>query len=331
MPLPLIARSMSNKTSMRRTTFDRDRRERDRFLARSLPPGVLLQIGHGEERAPGVDPAPRFQDRDRDFGSGKVELAITIEGVGLEETGISGQMALRMLALAVARVIKHRRRRRCSAKRPVVANIDPASPRIGLALGQNRDRRVITVQALSRHDMGLDESQQRIERRAARPHGVGHGRQADRHTFPSIALGLPVQGLMLAELLEQRSSPADWRPPIPWRSHGRGRRLADLLAIPAGELLPHRFDHLPLARDRLQGPGHVLAELAQPCSAATVTSRRWIDHHALAEEDARGRCCVRARLRAEACHIRGLGDTAISAASSSSVTLASSSSSCSAN
>jgi hypothetical protein len=40
--------------------------------------------------------------------------------------------------------------------------------------------------------MGLDKSQHRIERRAARSHGVGHGREADRHAFQSIALGLPV-------------------------------------------------------------------------------------------------------------------------------------------
>jgi hypothetical protein len=41
-----------------------------------------------------------------------------------------------------------------------------------------------------------------IKRPTDRAHGVGHGRQRDWHAFQSVALGLPVQGLMLAELLE---------------------------------------------------------------------------------------------------------------------------------
>ena len=43
----------------------------------------------------------------------------------------------------------------------------------------------------------------------------------------------------------------------------RRRRLGDRLAGPAGELLAHVLDHLPLARHELQRLGHVLAELAQ--------------------------------------------------------------------
>src|SRR4051812_26244556 len=62
----------------------------------------------------------------------------------------------------------------------------------------------------------------------------------------------------------------------------RCRWLADLLAIAAGELLPHCLDHLPLTRHHFQRPGHVLAELAQAVAAAALASRRWIDHHALA-------------------------------------------------
>src|SRR5665213_3354789 len=82
---------------------------------------------------------------------------------------------------------------------------------------------------------------------------------------------------MLAELLEQNHRQQVGPGPSPGDHVEGGRCLADLLAIPAGELLPHRFDHLPLARDRLQGPGHVLAQLAQPRSATTIASRRRID------------------------------------------------------
>src|ERR1019366_10490398 len=60
---------------------------------------------------------------------------------------------------------------------------------------------------------------------------------------------------------------------------GRGR-LADLLAVATGELLAYGLDHLPLPGDRLQGAGHVLAELAKPAAAAARTRRRRIDHHA---------------------------------------------------
>lgn len=83
--------------------------------------------------------------------------------------------------------------------------------------------------------------------------------------------------------------------------------LADLLAVPAGELLPYRFDHLPLARDHLQGPGHVLAQLAQPRPATTLASRRRVDHHALARQVV-GEGVSFGTLAGEARHHGGLGD-----------------------
>jgi hypothetical protein len=50
--------------------------------------------------------------------------------------------------------------------------------------------------------MGLDEAPKRIERRRDRADGVGHGGERDRGALERIALGLPVQRLVLAELLE---------------------------------------------------------------------------------------------------------------------------------
>ena len=111
-------------------------------------------------------------------------------------------MGLRMLALPIARVVEHRRGRPGAAERPVVANIDPAAPGVGLALRQHRHGRVVPMQTLGRHHMGLDQATQRIERRADGAHRVGHGRQRDRRAFERIALGLTVQRLMLSELLE---------------------------------------------------------------------------------------------------------------------------------
>lgn len=43
----------------------------------------------------------------------------------------------------------------------------------------------------------------------------------------------------------------------------RGGRLADLLAVPAGELLAHTLDDLPLAGDHLQRLGDILTEPGQ--------------------------------------------------------------------
>jgi hypothetical protein len=88
----------------------------------------------------------------------------------------------------------------------------------------------------------------------------------------------------------------------------RRRRLCDLLARPAGELLAHGLDHLPLPRNDLQRLGDRLAELGELAAAAWTGSRAG-DHDALARQmrrkrrahrlsagerayrRARGRCC----------------------------------------
>src|SRR4051794_13653910 len=87
---------------------------------------------------------------------------------------------------------------------------------------------------------------------------------------------------MLAELLEHDHGQQAWAGPSSCDGMERCRRLADLLAVAAGELLPHRLDHFPLTRNRFQRPGHVFAELAQATAAAAFASRGRTDHHALA-------------------------------------------------
>src|SRR5579872_518035 len=84
---------------------------------------------------------------------------------------------------------------------------------------------------------------------------------------------------MLTELLEHDHGEQARAGPSPCNGMERRWRLADLLAVTAGELLPHRLDHLPLARHHFQRPRHVLAELAQAIAAAALASGRRIDHH----------------------------------------------------
>ena len=154
--------------------------------------------------------------------------------------------------------------------------------------------------------MGFDQAQQGIQRRTDRSHGVRHGRQRDRHAFQGVALGLAVQGLMLAELLEHDHGQQAWAGPSPGDGMEWRRRLADLLAVAAGELLPDRLDHLPLARHHFQRAGHVLAELAQAIAAAALARCRRIDHHPLAWQMFREGLALGALARKSA-HRRRLG------------------------
>jgi len=119
--------------------------------------------------------AGRLPDRTR-FSARQIQLVVAVIGVGLQNAGVTRQMRLRMLALAIARVVEDRRGRSGAAERLVVANIGPQSPGVGFALRQHRHGRVIPVQALGRHDVGLDEASKRIEGCADGADRVGHGR-----------------------------------------------------------------------------------------------------------------------------------------------------------
>src|SRR4030081_1245873 len=183
-------------------------------------------------------------------------------------------MSLAVLAGAIARVIKHRRRRVLAAEWTIVAHVNPASPGVGLALGQNRHGGVVTVQALGREDMRFNPSEQRRQHRAAGADLIGQGRQTEGDTLLGVALGLAVQWLMLPVLLEQDHRQKAWTGPAPGGHMERRRGLADLLAIAAGELLADMLDHLPLPRDHLQRLGDVLAQFTQPRAAAAKAGER---------------------------------------------------------
>ena len=115
---------------------------------------------------------------------------------------------------------------------------------------------------------------------------------------------------MLAELLEGDHRQEARPRPAARDSMERRGGLGDLLAVPAGELLPHGLHDLPLARRRLQSSRHVLAELAQARAAAAGAGLRRLDHDALARQMVGEGAAFRA-LALEAGDGRRFGDGAL--------------------
>jgi hypothetical protein len=76
-------------------------------------------------------------------------------------------MTLRMLAAAIGRGVEQRRRRVLAAERPVVADVSPDAASFSLAFRQDRNRRVIAVQALSRQKVAFDQRVQGPQGRGA--------------------------------------------------------------------------------------------------------------------------------------------------------------------
>ena len=210
---------------------------------------------------------------------GVVESIVAAIGIGPQDAGIGGEMGLRMLAPAIARVIEHGGRPRRSREWPIVPHIGPTSADGGLALGQHRHSRVVGMEPLAGKDMSLDAREDWLHHGANRAHLVGQGRQAQRHALAGIAFGLAVQRLMLAELLERDHRQQAGAGPAAGNHMKGRRRLADRLAVAAGELLTHMLDHLPLPGDHLERRGDIFAELAQPRSTtARAGGGRWNDN-----------------------------------------------------
>src|SRR5271156_7231016 len=166
----------------------------------------------------------------------------------------------------------------------VVADIHPHPTGHRLSLGEDGNRRVVAMQPLGGQDMALDQSVQRTQRRGASADLIGERRQAEVDPFTGVALALPAERLMLAELLEQDHRQQARAGKAARRDMERRRRLGDRLAPPAGEPLPNGLDHLPLTGDNLERLRDVLAELRELRRTAAGATPRRSDHDPLARQ-----------------------------------------------
>lgn len=137
----------------------------------------------------------------------------------------------------VGRDVEDGRGRGAADEGAVVANVGPQPCLPGSAACQERHRGVVSVEPLGRQDMGLDEGMDRLQHHGADPDLVGEGREAEVDALSGIALGLPVQRLVLPKLLEEDGRQEVGSGPSPRRGVERRRRLTDPLAVSAGELL----------------------------------------------------------------------------------------------
>jgi len=148
------------------------------------------------------------------------------------------------------------------------------------------------MDALGGEDMCPDQQQQWHQRRGRSADPVSQRRDVELDALAGIDRALAVERQMQPVFGEQdmrQKSGAG----APTRDRmRRRRRLGDRLAGPAGELLAHMCDHLPLARDQLQRLGDILAELVQDTAAARARRRRRIDD-ALARQVLRQRTARR--------------------------------------
>ncbi len=103
----------------------------------------------------------------------------------------------------IPRDVIDRRRWIIAAKRAVVPDIRPDMPGDRFTLGQDRHLRVIAMQPFGSQNVGFDQSVERLQHRRTSAHLVGQCRNAEINPFAPISLTLPVQRLMLAELLKQ--------------------------------------------------------------------------------------------------------------------------------
>ncbi len=132
--------------------------------------------------------------------------------------------------------------------------------------------------------MRLDQFSERQQRGRAGPDMIGHGGDRQLDPFARQLLALPVERLVIGVFVDkdhrQQARPGE----APGdRMEGR-RRLSDLLAGAAAELLPHMFGDEHLTRHHVQRLGDILADLREFGAAAARAAGRRGMHDAPARQ-----------------------------------------------
>jgi len=163
------------------------------------------------------------------------------------------------------------------------------------------------MEAFGCHDVGFQEPRQRLQHRAARPYGVGHRRQRDRHPLQGVTLGPTVQRLMLAELsyriIASRLGPAQplataWNGAGAWLIFSQSRQLNFSRTV--STTFHWRGNSIPASGSRLR------RACVSDCRRSIHTPSA-SDHHAFAGKMIGERIALGTRARKSA-HSRRPGD-----------------------
>ena len=230
----------------------------------------LRQLGDVEQLAAAVGPACGLDHRRRPAPA-VIKVVVARIGIGLQDAAIGRQMLPRVFPGPAARIMEGRGRRVGTAERPVVPHVGPQPPRVGLALGQHRNRRVVAVDPIRRQHVTPDRLHDRGERHRTGADTVGQRRRVDRDPLAGEGVALPVQRLVQHELRHQDARQQVRAGKAARDRVGRGRRFGDALAVAARHRLAHVLDDLPPPRFAFERARHDVVELAKPGPAALGT------------------------------------------------------------
>ena len=215
---------------------------------------------------------------------GTIEIVISAIGVGLQHALPSGQVLIGIGRRAISGEAEERRRWRAAIPGAVITDIGPETSLFRATPRQKRHCRIVAMQTVGGTNMGFDQGVDRLQGDSRVTDQVCQGGQAQFDAFTGKALCLPVQRLVLTIFLKDEHGDQAWPGPSTRDRMERGRRLADLLAGPAGELLTHGLDHLPAPRDHLQRLGDIFAHFYETIRAAAGTGGRRLDNNPLARQ-----------------------------------------------
>src|SRR5689334_17213926 len=179
-------------------------------------------------------------------------------------------MGCRMLATAIGAVEVDRRRRRGTAERAVVADIDPQSSGPGAAKArlQHRDRRVVGVDLLGGEDVIADAVDDRLQQPDRLADPIAQGRAVEVEAVAGTDLALPVQRQMIAIFRDQQM-----------RQHAGGGAT--------GVFRPYIPDHSEPARDIVEDLGDVFTKPSHVAAAGRTGAGAvvlWLVHALLTRQ-----------------------------------------------